>query len=81
MKIFEGIIISISNSNTAIVKMERMVPHPMYKKLIRKKSTFMTDTTGSEVKVGDKIKIVETKPISKGKTFKIYTSSQKEAAK
>ena len=77
MRIFEGIIKTISNSNTAVIEVQRIVPHPVYKKLIKKYSSFKVDTTGTEVKAGDNVRIVETRPLSRGKFFKIYTDSKK----
>lgn len=80
MKIFEGIVKSITGTNTAIIEIERLVPHRIYKKLMKKTSTLKTDTTGSDLKIGDKIKIVEVRPISKNKNFKIYETSVKKEA-
>lgn len=71
MKIFEGKVISTKSQNTAIVDVRRMLTHPLYKKILRRNKKYKVDTTGVEVKTGDSVKIVETRPISKNKYFKI----------
>lgn len=71
MKIFEGIVVAVSMNNTVTVSVERKVPHPLYRKLMKKNKKFLVDSGGFDVIIGDKIKIVETKPISKNKFFKI----------
>jgi small subunit ribosomal protein S17 len=70
-KTFDGVIVSIKMKKTAVVKITRKFPHPLYKKLIKRDSNFKVDTGTFLPIVGDKVKIVETKPISKAKHFKI----------
>ena len=57
--------------NTAIVAITRKFPHPLYKKLIKKDNKFNADISTFTPLVGDRVKIVETPPISKTKHFKI----------
>ena len=65
-----GIVELTKMQKTVVVKIESMVKHPLYKKLIkRSKKIKAHDEIG--VGVGDKVKIVETKPISKDVNFKI----------
>ena len=70
-KTLEGIIISVKMRKTAVVKITRKFPHPLYKKLIKRDSNLNVDTGTFAPIVGDRVKIVETKPISKTKNFKI----------
>jgi small subunit ribosomal protein S17 len=70
-KTIDGKITSLKMNKTAIVEVVRYTPHRLYKKLLRRSKNFKADTEGVEVKVGDKVRIVETKPIAKGKFFKI----------
>ena len=70
-KIFEGKIVSLKTDKTAVVEIVRYVPHRLYKKLLKRSKNFKADTGNVEVKLGDKVKIVETKPISKNKNFKV----------
>jgi small subunit ribosomal protein S17 len=70
-RILEGKIVSLKTNKTAIVEVIRYAPHKLYRKLLKKSKNFKADTGTLEVKLGDKVKIMETKPISKGKHFKI----------
>jgi small subunit ribosomal protein S17 len=71
MKTFEGKIVSLKMNKTAVVEIVRRTPHPLYKKLLRRSKKFKADTAGLELVLGQKVKIVETKPIAKGKFFKV----------
>lgn len=69
MKIFEGIVVSTSMQNTAVVKVTRSVTHKLYKKVLKRSKKYKVDTEGIKVSVGDSVKIIETRPISKDKHF------------
>lgn len=71
IKILEGIIVSIKMQKTAVVSISRRYPHPLYKKLIKKERNIMADIAGFTPSLGDRVKIAETRPISKAKHFKI----------
>ena len=70
-KVLTGKVISTKMQDTAVVEVVRRVPHPLYKKLLKKSKNFKVDTKGQEVAVGDQVKIVEIKQISKDKYFKV----------
>lgn len=70
-KIFEGFVISLKMPRTAVVSVAREYPHPLYKKLIKKDKKISVDISTFSPIVGNRVKIVETKPISKTKHFKI----------
>jgi small subunit ribosomal protein S17 len=70
-KTLEGIIVSVKMQKTAVVKVTRETPHPLYKKLIKRDNKLNVDIGTFTPVVGDKVRIVETKPISKTKYFKI----------
>ncbi|HVA96888.1 MAG TPA: 30S ribosomal protein S17 [Candidatus Acidoferrales bacterium] len=70
-KILTGKVISVKMQNTAVVEVSRRVPHPLYKKLLKKGKHFNVDTVGQTVAVGNEVRIIETKPISKTKYFAI----------
>ncbi|HET9947111.1 MAG TPA: 30S ribosomal protein S17 [Patescibacteria group bacterium] len=70
-KVLVGKVVSTKMNNTVVVEIVRKTPHPVYKKRVRKSKNFHVDSAGLEVKVGDNVKIVETKPISKNKHFKL----------
>lgn len=68
-KTFVGKIISLKMNKTAVVEVVRKQPHPLYKKLLKKSTKFKADTGDLSLNIGQKVKITETKPISKGKFF------------
>ena len=70
-KILTGKVIATKMQDTVVVQVSRRVPHPLYRKLLKKDQNFKVDTKGQTISVGDQVKIVETKPISKDKHFKI----------
>lgn len=77
-KVLAGKVVSVKMNDTVIVEVVRRTPHPLYKKLVKKSSKFKVDSKGAEVTLGQDVKIVETRPISKDKHFKIMV---KEGAK
>jgi len=70
-KVLTGKVISVKMQNTVVVEVSRRVPHPLYKKLLKVGKHFNVDTAGKSLQVGDDVRIVETKPISKTKFFVI----------
>lgn len=65
-----GIVVSTKMQKTVVVKVQRKVKHRLYKKLMTKTRKFKAhDEIGSQA--GQKVKIIETKPISKGVNFKV----------
>lgn len=80
-KTLNGVVTSVGMKNTAVVEVFRQVPHPLYKKLLKRSKKYKIETEGKELNVGDFVRIEETKPISKDKYFKLTTviTSVKEA--
>ena len=70
-KMFEGKVVSSKMQNTAVVEVFRRKPHPLYKRLLKRSTRFKVEIGGYSVNVGDRVKIIETRPISTGKYFKI----------
>lgn len=68
-KTFIGKIISLKMNKTAVVEIKRRQPHPLYKKLLRRSSKVKADTGELTLAVGQKVKISQTRPISKDKFF------------
>lgn len=69
VKAFTGKIVSLKMNKTVVVEIVRRVPHPLYKKLMKKSKRIKADTAGLELGLGQTVKIIETKPISKNKFF------------
>jgi small subunit ribosomal protein S17 len=76
-KILQGKVISNKMNNTAVVEVERIVPHPLYKKLLKRSKRYKVETKGQKLEIGETVKIVETRPISKDKHFAIFTDEKK----
>lgn len=70
-KIIEGKIVSLKMNRTAVVEVTWKVAHPLYKKLLKKTKRIKADTGELSLTLGQKVKIVETRPISKEKFFKV----------
>ena len=68
-KTFEGVVVKSAMKDTVTVLVERYVKHPKYKKYQRKSKKFLVHDVGNTAKVGDKVTIKETRPISKMKRF------------
>jgi small subunit ribosomal protein S17 len=65
-----GTVVSAKMQKTVVVAVERLVQHAMYRKTIRRTSTFMAhDDMGA--KAGDRVRIVETRPLSKNKRWRV----------
>lgn len=70
-KTLVGQVISIKMKNTAIVEVFSKKPHPLYRKLLTRSKKYKADTQEVPVKLGDSVRIAETRPLSKDKNFKI----------
>ncbi len=66
-----GVVISDKMKKTVIVAFQRFVKHPLYKKYIKKVTKVYAHDEKSEYKVGDKVLIEETRPLSKLKRWRV----------
>lgn len=64
---------------TVVVRVERLVKDPRYKKYVRRYSRFMAHDEGNECTVGDRVQIIEHRPMSKRKRWKVKTTLAKAA--
>ena len=71
MKTLTGKVVSTKTPKTIIVEVVRQRLHPLYKKIMHRSKRYKVDNTGESVKLGDTVKIIETRPISKEKHFKL----------
>lgn len=76
-KILQGKVISNKMIGTIVVEVERRLPHPLFKKLLKRGRAFKVATNGQTVEVGQIVKIVETRPIAKGKYFALVKEEGK----
>ena len=64
-----GTVVSDKMEKTVVVAIERQVRHPVYGKSQRKTSTFMAHNENNEAKVGDRVTIAESRPLSRRKRW------------
>jgi small subunit ribosomal protein S17 len=64
-----GVVVSDKMTKTIVVEVERRVPHPQFKKIVRKTTKFYAHDEEEKAKVGDKVLIQESRPISKLKRW------------
>jgi small subunit ribosomal protein S17 len=72
-----GDVISDKMDKTIVVTVERTTRHPLYGKIIRKTKKYKAHDAGNECKVGDKVKIMETRPLSKDKRWRLVEILEK----
>lgn len=73
-----GIVASDKMEKTVVVRVDRLIRHPKYRRYVRRTSKFMAhDETGATV--GDKVRIVETRPLSARKRWRVVEIVQKAA--
>jgi len=66
-----GVVIGNKMKKTVTVLVEKSERHPLYKKIIKKKKKFLAHDEYEKCKVGDVVKIVETRPLSKRKRWRV----------
>lgn len=66
-----GIVVSNKMNKTVTVQIERQVPHPLYKKYFKLSKKYLVHDEHSTADLGDKVLIMETRPISKRKRWRI----------
>jgi small subunit ribosomal protein S17 len=66
-----GIVTSAKMAKTVVVEVERLAQHPRYKKVIKRRKSYMVHDEKGIAKVGDKIRMVETRPLSKMKHWRL----------
>ena len=73
-RILSWTICKATNKNTVVVQVERTFKHPIYKKYIKRSKKYHAHDETDAFKVGDKVMIEETRPISKLKTWKVISN-------
>jgi small subunit ribosomal protein S17 len=89
-RVLQGVVVSDVQDKTVVVRVERRVMHPVYKKYIMRSKKYAAHDEQNAFKVGDTVRIEESRPISKNKRFVVLaadagsqraaTSSEKHAA-
>ncbi|NMB35442.1 MAG: 30S ribosomal protein S17 [Firmicutes bacterium] len=72
-----GEVVSDKMEKTAVVAVERSARHPLYGKIMRRTKKYMVHDSRDECRIGDKVKIMETRPLSKGKRWRLVEIIEK----
>jgi small subunit ribosomal protein S17 len=70
-KVREGVVASTAMDKTAIVVVETRKPHPLYKKTMVRTRRLQAHDENNDLRVGDRVRIVETRPYSKNKRWRL----------
>ncbi|HET8769585.1 MAG TPA: 30S ribosomal protein S17 [Gemmatimonadaceae bacterium] len=66
-----GLVVSDKMDKTVVVAIERRVPHPVYGKMVTRTKRLKAHDEANSAKTGDKVRIVETRPLSKDKRWRL----------
>jgi len=66
-----GVVVSTKMEKTITVSIERQVPHPLYKKYFKTTKKYLVHDENSTAELGDKVLIMETRPLSKRKCWRL----------
>ncbi len=70
-KVREGLVVSNKMVKTVVVAVETRKVHPLYKKAVRRTKKYKAHDENGACKIGDKVRIVETRPLSKEKRWRV----------
>lgn len=76
-KVREGIVVSDKMDKTIVVGIETTTLHPIYKKRVKKTTKFKAHDENNDAKAGDKVKIMETRPLSRDKRWRLVNIIEK----
>ncbi len=67
-----GVVTGNKMKKTVSVEVERLVRHPLYKKTIKRKKKYLAHDEYEKCKIGDKVRLVQTRPLSKNKRWRVH---------
>jgi len=71
VKVREGVVVSNKMQKTVVVKIERVYRHPLYQKVMKIAKKFKAHDEKNECQIGDRVEIMETRPLSKDKCWRV----------
>ena len=74
-RILQGVVVSDKQDKTVVVSVERQVMHPVYKKFVKRSKKFAAHDENNQFKVGDIVKIEESRPYSKPRTWTVTSDN------
>jgi small subunit ribosomal protein S17 len=79
-RVLQGEVVSDKNDKTVVVRVERRVMHPLYKKFIRRSKKYAAHDEENRFKVGDVVRIIESRPLSKTKRWQVLVDDAQQPA-
>jgi small subunit ribosomal protein S17 len=76
-KVRDGVVVSDKMQQTVIVVVQDLKPHPLYKKVVRASRRFKVHDEAGICQVGDRVRITETRPLSKEKRWRVQEVLEK----
>ena len=76
-KVREGIVVSDKMEKSIVVLVERKMKHPIYGKFLKRTTKFMAHDEKNECRIGDRVRIMETRPLSKNKCWRLIEIVEK----
>jgi small subunit ribosomal protein S17 len=70
-KVREGLVVSDRMEQTVVVVIQELKAHPLYKKVVRRNTRLKVHNADNDAHVGDRVRIVETRPLSKDKRWRV----------
>lgn len=70
-KVLEGVVVSDRMQKSVVVQVERVFRHPLYQKTIRRRKKYMAHDEHNECRMGDFVRIAETRPLSRRKRWRV----------
>ena len=74
-RILQGVVVSDRRDKTIVVKVERRVMHPVYKKFVRRSKKYHAHDEANQFKSGDMVRIRECRPLSRTKRWEVVAES------
>ena len=74
-RIMQGVVVSDKMEKTIVVNVERKFPHPLYKKFIKRSKRYHVHDEDNQFKMGDIVKIQESRRLSKSKRWEVISDS------
>jgi len=70
-KVREGVVVSDKMDKSIVIMVERKMKHPIYGKFLKRSTKFMAHDEKNECHIGDRVRIMETRPLSKNKCWRL----------
>ncbi|MBZ0325105.1 MAG: 30S ribosomal protein S17 [Alphaproteobacteria bacterium] len=74
-RVLNGVVVSDAADKTVIVRVDRRVQHPVYKKVIKRSKKYAAHDPENAARVGDRVRIRECRPISKRKSWEVIAAA------